>query len=97
MRRIELCAESGEHPGMRELKTALATEFPNATLREWGCLGNCRECFQRPFALIDDVELVRSDSAEGLLEQIRALDAGDAPQGGPGIAPGPPADGGRPV
>lgn len=94
MRRIELCAESDEHPGMPELKIALAAEFPDAAVRVWGCLGNCRECFQRPFALIDDVELVRSDSAAGLLEQIRALRAQEDPsQDGRDAAPGPPADG----
>lgn len=56
----------------------LKEEFPHLTGRRWGCLGNCSDCFRRPFVLGDDRHLVDAATQEELLEKLR-----------PEIAPAP--------
>ncbi|MCM3629281.1 YuzB family protein [Paenibacillus glycanilyticus] len=37
---------------------------------EYGCLGNCGECYLKPFALVDG-SIIAADSAEDLKHRIR--------------------------
>jgi Uncharacterized protein conserved in bacteria len=37
---------------------------------EYGCLGNCGECYLKPFALVDG-RIIAADSTEELEQRIR--------------------------
>ncbi|MFD2172036.1 DUF1450 domain-containing protein [Tumebacillus lipolyticus] len=49
----------------------LKEEFPDLKGQRWGCLGNCGECYKRPFLLAEDRWLYEAATKEELLEKIR--------------------------
>jgi len=69
---IEFCSSNAQH-GTDRVMAALEIN-PEYDVIEYGCLGNCGECFARPYALLNG-EVVAADSAAELhrliLEKIR--------------------------
>ncbi|MCR2806198.1 YuzB family protein [Paenibacillus soyae] len=65
---IEFCA-SNMHHGTDELMQELELD-DSVDVIEYGCLGNCGECYARPYALVDGT-IVGADSVEELSERIR--------------------------
>jgi uncharacterized protein YuzB (UPF0349 family) len=51
------------------LKTLEAN--PDVDVIEYGCLGNCGECYSNPYALVNG-EIISGDTAEELQEHIDA-------------------------
>jgi uncharacterized protein YuzB (UPF0349 family) len=64
---IEFCA-SNMHHGTDQVMKKLEAD-PDYDVIEYGCLGNCGQCYMEPFALING-EILSADSADQLYEQI---------------------------
>lgn len=60
---IEFCTNNMHH-GTEKLMKKLE-ENPEYDVIEYGCLGNCGECYLAPFALVNG-EIVAAPDAEGL-------------------------------
>ncbi|HEU4962587.1 MAG TPA: DUF1450 domain-containing protein [Bacilli bacterium] len=48
------------------------SEFPHVNGQRWGCLGNCANCYRRPFVLANDRYVIETETKEELLAQLRA-------------------------
>ncbi|MEK8132444.1 YuzB family protein [Paenibacillus filicis] len=66
---IEFCA-SNMHHGTDKLMQALEAN-PDYDVLEYGCLGNCGECYLAAFALVNG-EIVAAESAEALEQAVYA-------------------------
>jgi uncharacterized protein YuzB (UPF0349 family) len=64
---IEFCA-SNMHHGTDQVMKKLEAD-PDYDVIEYGCLGNCGQCYMEPFALING-EILSADSSDQLYEQI---------------------------
>lgn len=64
---IELCVNN-MHQGTDQLMKRLAA-LPDVDVIEYGCLGNCGECFLFPYAFVNG-EIVAEETAEHLYEVI---------------------------
>lgn len=64
---IEFCA-SNMHHGTDQVMKRLE-ENPDYDVIEYGCLGNCGECYLFPFAMVNG-EIVAGESAEELEARI---------------------------
>ncbi|MFB9327616.1 YuzB family protein [Paenibacillus aurantiacus] len=64
---IEFCA-SNMHHGTDQVMKRLE-QNPDYDVIEYGCLGNCGECYLFPFAMVNG-EIVAAETAEGLEERI---------------------------
>ncbi|GAC41971.1 uncharacterized protein conserved in bacteria [Paenibacillus popilliae ATCC 14706] len=64
---IELCVNN-MHQGTEQLMKRLAA-LPDVDVIEYGCLGNCGECFLFPYAFVNG-EIVAAETAEQLYEVI---------------------------
>ncbi|RIX53209.1 DUF1450 domain-containing protein [Paenibacillus nanensis] len=65
---IEFCA-SNMHHGTDEIMNQLEMD-DSVEVIEYGCLGNCGECYLKPYALVDG-EIVAADSVAELKEKIQ--------------------------
>lgn len=65
---IEFCA-SNMHHGTDSLLEELELD-DNVETMEYGCLGNCGECYLRPYAMVDG-EIVAADTVDELRGRIR--------------------------
>ncbi|MFD0960378.1 YuzB family protein [Paenibacillus chungangensis] len=65
---VEFCA-SNMHHGTDEIMNRLELD-DDVEVIEYGCLGNCGECYLRPFALVDGV-IVAADNIQQLDEAIK--------------------------
>ncbi|WP_051430982.1 DUF1450 domain-containing protein [Thermicanus aegyptius] len=81
---IEFCI-SNLASGTEMVKEALEKE-PGLDVVEYGCLGNCGECFTNPYALVNG-EIISAMTPEELLEKIRVL-VGLEEEGDMGIGQG---------
>ncbi|MFD3269640.1 YuzB family protein [Paenibacillus dendritiformis] len=77
---IELCVNN-VHQGTDQLMKRLAA-LPDVDVIEYGCLGNCGECFLFPYAYVNG-EIVAAETAEQLydviMEQVREIQAWEQP------------------
>jgi len=64
---IEFCA-SNMHNGTNKVLKALEAD-PSVDVIEYGCLGNCGECYSNPYALVNG-EIISGDTSEQLMERI---------------------------
>ncbi|MDZ7543385.1 DUF1450 domain-containing protein [Clostridium perfringens] len=64
---IEFCVGNMHH-GTDEVLRQLE-QTPDVDVIEYGCLGNCGECYMFPYALVNG-ETVAAETAEKLLEAI---------------------------
>jgi uncharacterized protein YuzB (UPF0349 family) len=64
---IEFCA-SNMHNGTDVIMNQLELD-DSVEVIEYGCLGNCGECYLKPYALVDG-EIVAADSAAELSVKI---------------------------
>lgn len=73
---IEFCM-SNLYAGTMEIKEKLE-ENEDYDVIEYGCLGNCGQCYQQPYALVNG-DLVAADTPEQLydaiIEKIKQLEA----------------------
>lgn len=72
IKKIEYCLGNLDN-GSKRVFDMVQNEYPEVKQQRWGCLGNCAECFKRPFVLIDDREFVAAETADELLAKVRAL------------------------
>ena len=68
---IEFCA-SNMHHGTDEVMRRLEAEPDKYEVIEYGCLGNCGECFLFPYAYVDG-EIVAAETADELYDKILAF------------------------
>ncbi|WCF09561.1 YuzB family protein [Paenibacillus thiaminolyticus] len=77
---IELCVNN-VHQGTDQLMKRFAA-LPDADVIEYGCLGNCGECFLFPFAYVNG-EIVAAETAEQLydviMEKVKEIQAWEQP------------------
>lgn len=66
---IEFCANNMHH-GTNEVMAKLEGN-PDYDVIEYGCLGNCGECFMFPYAMVNG-DIVLAESADELYERILA-------------------------
>lgn len=64
---IEFCA-SNMHHGTDKIMKKLEENLDYDVI-EYGCLGNCGQCYMSPFALVNG-EIISAESAEMLEEEI---------------------------
>ncbi len=64
---VEICVSNAHH-GTEEIMQRLQQD-PRIDVIEYGCLGNCGECYLAPFAMVDGVT-VAVESVEELLGAI---------------------------
>jgi len=67
---IEFCA-SNMSLGTEPVKHRLE-QNPDVDVIEYGCLGNCGQCFYAPYALVNG-EVVAAITADELYEKIMAI------------------------
>lgn len=68
-KKIDVCIGNLDN-GSEWVITRLKAEFPNIEGQRWGCLGNCGDCFRKPFVIANNRYLVDADTKEELLEKI---------------------------
>ncbi|BFH12166.1 YuzB family protein [Paenibacillus melissococcoides] len=77
---IEICVNN-MHQGTDQLMKRLA-DLPDVDVIEYGCLGNCGECFLFPYAYVNG-EMVAAETAEQLydaiMEKAREIKAWEQP------------------
>lgn len=68
---IEFC-KSNKASASDWIKEHLAEdpEFADAEMLEYGCLGNCAQCYMQPFAMVEG-SVVAGDSLEELIDNMR--------------------------
>ncbi len=66
---VEFCV-SNMHHGTEEVLRKLE-QLPDVEVIEYGCLGNCGECYLSPYALVNG-ESVVAETAEQLYDLILA-------------------------
>ncbi|RAP75380.1 YuzB family protein [Paenibacillus montanisoli] len=64
---IEFCASNMHHGTDRLMKKLEAN--PDYDVIEYGCLGNCGECYMFPFGMVNG-EIIAADSVEELEERM---------------------------
>jgi len=64
---VEFCV-ANEYHGTEEIKRKLES-IATIDVIEYGCLGNCGECYLSPYALVNG-ESVVAETPERLLEEI---------------------------
>ena len=65
---VEFCASNMHHGTQRIME--LFQEDDSVEVIEYGCLGNCGECYLRPYALVDG-EIVGADDVDELFLNIK--------------------------
>jgi len=66
---IEFCTNNMHHGTDQVMKQL--EENPDYDVIEYGCLGNCGECYLYPYALVNG-DFVTAESADELYESIMA-------------------------
>lgn len=64
---VEFCASNMHHGTDKIMKKFEQDDAYEVT--EYGCLGNCGECYLNPFALVDGT-IVSAESADELYDRI---------------------------
>lgn len=64
---VEICA-SNRHHGTGIIMEQLEKK-PETDVIEFGCLGNCKQCMIKPFAIVNS-ETVYADNPQELMEKI---------------------------
>jgi uncharacterized protein YuzB (UPF0349 family) len=64
---IEFCAGNMHHGTDRVMR--LLEQNPEYDVLEYGCLGNCGQCYAQPYAMVNG-EIVAAETADELLELI---------------------------
>lgn len=67
---IEFCV-SNLASGTDKVKEALEL-YPDLDVVEYGCLGNCGECFTNPYALVNG-DIISAETPDELLRKIKGL------------------------
>lgn len=72
---VEFCVSNAHHGTDRLIE--LLEARPDIETIEYGCLGNCGECYLSPYAMVNG-ETVAAETTEGLYEAIlAAIDSQD--------------------
>jgi uncharacterized protein YuzB (UPF0349 family) len=66
---VEFCTSNLVSHGDQAKQRLMSVE--GVRVKTFGCLGNCGQCFQRPYALVND-EVVEGDTQEELYRNILA-------------------------
>ncbi|MCD9023943.1 YuzB family protein [Cohnella silvisoli] len=66
---VEFCVSNMHHGTDRVMKKL--EELPHIEVIEYGCLGNCGECFLSPYALVNG-ESVVAETADELYDLVLA-------------------------
>lgn len=70
MKEVKFC-ENNYQFGTEEVKNKLEA-IEGFAVEESGCCGMCGECYEGPYALVND-EMVQAETAEELLEKIKEV------------------------
>ncbi|HUC93963.1 MAG TPA: YuzB family protein [Paenibacillus sp.] len=66
---VEFCASNMHHGTDRVMKRL--EQNPDYEVIEYGCLGNCGECYLFPFAFVNG-DIVAAETADELYDKIEA-------------------------
>lgn len=66
---IEFCTNNMHHGTDRIMEKL--EQNPEYDVIEYGCLGNCGQCFSEPYAMVNG-EIIAAETAEALYELILA-------------------------
>lgn len=66
---IEFCANNMHHGTDKVMKKL--EQNPDYDVVEYGCLGNCGECYLTPYAMVNG-EIIAADTADELYDKIIA-------------------------
>lgn len=69
-RLVEFCVNNMHH-GTDSVMRRVG-ERPDVDTLEYGCLGNCGQCYLEPYALVDG-QIVSAETAEELYDRIMEL------------------------
>jgi uncharacterized protein YuzB (UPF0349 family) len=69
-KKIDVCI-GNTHSGTDWVIERIKEEYPGVEGKRWGCLGNCGDCFRKPFVIANNRYLVDADTKEALLDKIR--------------------------
>jgi uncharacterized protein YuzB (UPF0349 family) len=69
IQKIEYCLGNLDN-GSKLVFETIPQQHPELKQQRWGCLGNCSECYKKPFVLIDEKEIIAADSGEELLKKV---------------------------
>ncbi|HZG57570.1 YuzB family protein [Paenibacillus sp.] len=69
-RLVEFCTNNMHH-GTDRLLQRLEAERPDVETIEYGCLGNCGQCYLEPYVLVDG-EIVAAETVEALYDAVVA-------------------------
>jgi uncharacterized protein YuzB (UPF0349 family) len=69
MTEIKFCENNFNH-GTDNTVTMLVDNYPNVKIIVESCLGQCGDCAQGPFALVND-ELIVGDTVDDLYSKIK--------------------------
>lgn len=72
VKKLEYCLGNLDN-GAKLVFETVHREFPDIQQQRWGCLGNCAECFKKPFVLIDDRQILAGENPDDLLQKVRDL------------------------
>lgn len=72
VKKLEYCLGNLDN-GAKLVFETVRHEFPDIQQQRWGCLGNCAECFKKPFVLIDDRQILAGENPDDLLQKVRDL------------------------
>jgi uncharacterized protein YuzB (UPF0349 family) len=70
--KFDFCIGNAEN-GSETVRSYLIEHHPSIKLSKWGCLGNCADCFKRPFVILNDEKIIEGETADELLQQVKKL------------------------
>ena len=70
IKKIDVCIGNFDH-GIEDVIEKLKAEFPNLKGQRWGCLGNCGNCYRKPFVMANNRFLVEADTPEDLYQKLQ--------------------------
>lgn len=70
--KCDFCISNAEN-GSEELRLFLKEQFPEIQLSRWGCLGNCSDCYKRPFVLLNDEKILEGETVLELKQNLKQL------------------------
>lgn len=69
--KIQFCEVNFQF-GTDETRSKLENEYKELDIDVSPCLGVCGECYEGPFAIVDD-EMIQAETSEELYEKIKGM------------------------
>jgi uncharacterized protein YuzB (UPF0349 family) len=70
IKKIDICIGNVDK-GVDWVIDELKKDHPDLQGQRWGCLGNCGNCYRRPFVMANNRHLIEAPTKEELLEKLK--------------------------